>query len=89
MSAGQPAKLAELIEVGLPFAASAHWRTGAYLRPVVEAVDEHENYGVVLTSTTRARLFIAHMGEITEHEDLRMLRRYTHLKAEDLARKLG
>jgi hypothetical protein len=65
-----PAKLAELIEVGLPFAASAHWRTGAYLRPVVEAVDEHENYGVVLTSTTRARLFIAHMGEITEHEDL-------------------
>ena len=64
------AKLAELIEIGLPFAASAHWRKGAFLRPVVEAVDEHENYGVVLTSTQRARLFIAHMGEITEHEDL-------------------
>jgi hypothetical protein len=63
-------KLAELHELGLPFAASAHWRKGAYLRPVVEAMDEHERYGVVLTSTTRARLFTVHMGEITEHEDL-------------------
>jgi hypothetical protein len=26
---------------------------------------------------------------IIVHKDLRMLRRYTHLKAEDLARKLG
>jgi hypothetical protein len=26
---------------------------------------------------------------ITGHKDLRMLRRYTHLKAEDLAPKLG
>jgi len=64
------AKLAELFELGLPFAASAHWRTGAFLRPIVEAMDEHERYGVVLTSTTRARLFIVHVGKITEHEDL-------------------
>ena len=64
------AKLAELIETGLPFAASAHWRKGAFLRPVVEAMDENERYGVVLTSTTRARLFTVFMGEITEHDDL-------------------
>lgn len=63
-------KLAELIEIGLPFAASAHWRKGAFLRPVVEAMDENECYGVVLTSTERARLFTVFMGEITEHEDL-------------------
>jgi hypothetical protein len=63
-------KLAELHELGLPFAASAHWRKGAFLRPIVEAVDEHERYGVVLTNTQRARLFVAHMGEITEHDDL-------------------
>ncbi|MEE4271121.1 MAG: hypothetical protein V2I67_05585, partial [Thermoanaerobaculales bacterium] len=63
-------KLAELFELGLPFAASAHWRTGAFLRPIVEAMDEHERYGVVLTSTTRARLFIVHVGQISEHEDL-------------------
>jgi len=29
------------------------------------------------------------VASITGHKDLRMLRRYTHLKAEDLALKLG
>jgi hypothetical protein len=29
------------------------------------------------------------VAAITGHKDLRMLQRYTHLKAEDLARKLG
>jgi DNA-binding XRE family transcriptional regulator len=29
------------------------------------------------------------VASITGHKDLRMLRRYTHLTAEDLARKLG
>jgi peptide chain release factor subunit 1 len=65
-----PTKLAEVHELGVPFAASAHWRKGAFLRPIVEAMDEHERYGVVLTSTTRARIFTVHMGEIREHEDL-------------------
>jgi hypothetical protein len=63
-------KLTELYELGVPFAASAHWRKGAFLRPIVEAMDENERYGVVLTSTTRARLFTVFMGEITEHDDL-------------------
>jgi len=65
-----PAKLAELHELNIPMATSAHWRRGAFLRPVVEAMDEHERYGVVLTSTTRARIFTVYLGEITEHEDL-------------------
>ncbi len=64
------AELAEVHEtrVGLP--ASAHWRRGAFLRPVVEAMDEHERYGVVLTDAQRARLFTVWMGELTEHSDL-------------------
>lgn len=33
-------------------------------------------------------LNIMEVASITGHKDLRMLRRYTHLKAEDLARKL-
>jgi hypothetical protein len=57
-----------LIKVGIP--ASAHWRRGAFLRPVVEAMDEHERYGVVLTDNQRARLFTVHLGELTEHKDL-------------------
>jgi peptide chain release factor subunit 1 len=56
------------LSVGLPV--SAHWGRGAFLRPVVEAMDEHERYGVVLTDTNRARLFTVYLGEIVEHEDL-------------------
>ena len=65
-----PTRTAELHQLKVPIAASVHWRQGAFLRPVVEAMDEHEHYGVVLTSTQRARLFTVSMGEITEHEDL-------------------
>jgi peptide subunit release factor 1 (eRF1) len=60
----------EVQQIKLPFAASVHWQKGAFLRPIVEAMDEHERYGVVLTDTQRARLFLVYMGELTEHEDL-------------------
>jgi len=62
--------LREVQQISLSFAASAHWQKGAFLRPIVEAMDEHERYGVVLADTKRARLFLVSMGEITEHEDL-------------------
>jgi integrase len=47
-----------------------------------------------LRHESTSRLFerglnIMEVASITGHKDLRMLRRYTHLKAEDLARKLG
>jgi len=63
-------KLLELVQIELSFPVSIHWRRGAFLRPVVEAMDEHERYGVVLTDNQRARLFTVVMGELTEHEDL-------------------
>jgi protein required for attachment to host cells len=63
-------KLNEAVQIELPFPASIHWRRGAFLRPVVEAMDEHERYAVVLTDNQRARLFTVVMGELTEHEDL-------------------
>ena len=34
-------------------------------------------------------LNVMEVGAITRHKDLRMLQRYTHLRAEDLALKLG
>jgi peptide chain release factor subunit 1 len=63
-------KLEQIKQIELPFAASAHWRRGAFLRPIVEAMDEHERYGVVLVDTKRARLFTVYVGKLTEHEDL-------------------
>jgi len=62
--------LAEVHSASVALPMSAHWRRGAFLRPVVEVMDEHERYGVVLTDQQRARLFTVYMGEVTEHSDL-------------------
>jgi peptide subunit release factor 1 (eRF1) len=63
-------RLAACHVLRLRFPASVHWRRGAFLRPVVEAMDDHERYGVVLTDKQRARLFTVVLGELTEHSDL-------------------
>lgn len=47
----------------------AHWSPRVYLRPVVEARDEFERCGVILTDRTRARLFTVYMGSIEEHHE--------------------
>ncbi len=62
--------LEEVHQLRVALAASCHWRRGAFLRPVVEAMDEHERYGVVLTDQQRARLFTLYLGELEEHTDL-------------------
>lgn len=62
--------VAEVHTALVPLPPSCHWRRGAFLRPVVEVMDEHERYGVVLTDKQRARLFTVYIGEITEHSDL-------------------
>jgi hypothetical protein len=53
------------VQVALPEA--AEWRRGLLLRPLIEALDEHERYVVVLADRARARVYLAHMGEIEEH----------------------
>src|SRR5260370_13795334 len=45
------------------------WRDTPYVRPLIELVDEHERYGVVLTDREHARLFIIFLGEIEEDEE--------------------
>ncbi len=57
-----------MIKVDLP--SGAHWGHGAYLRPLLEALDEHERFGIVLVDSKRARLLTVFMGEIQEHKDL-------------------
>ncbi len=63
-------EVAEAHQIRVPIAPSIHWRRGAYLRPVVEALDEYERYAVVLTDKKRARIFTSYVGELTEHTDL-------------------
>jgi integrase len=65
----------------------------AYIRAVRRArIDNLTFHDLRHEATTRffeKGLNIMEVASITGHKDLRMLQRYTHLKAEDLARKLG
>jgi len=65
----------------------------SYIRAIRRAAIEDLRFHDLRHEAT-IRLFekglnIMEVASITGHKDLRMLRRYTHLKAEDLARKLG
>lgn len=62
--------LEEIHQAGVHFPPSAFWRRGAFLRPVVEAMDENERYAVVLADARQARLFTVYLGEISEHRHL-------------------
>ncbi len=65
----------------------------AYIRAVrragIEDLRFHDLRHEATTRLFEKGLNIMEVATITGHKDLRMLRRYTHLKAEDLARKLG
>lgn len=54
----------------IPLPTGVFWRHGAFLRPLLEALDEYERFGVVLVDAKRARLLTVFMGEIEEHGDL-------------------
>ncbi len=43
------------------------WSDTPFVRPLLDALDEHERYGVILTDRARARLFTVFLGEIAEH----------------------
>lgn len=65
----------------------------SYVRAVhragIEDLRFHDLRHEATTRLFEKGLNIMEVATITGHKDLRMLRRYTHLKAEDLARKLG
>ncbi|MGW8179141.1 MAG: baeRF10 domain-containing protein, partial [bacterium] len=45
---------------------AVHWQDRPYLRPLLEARDEYERYGVILTDRARAKLFVVSMNSIEE-----------------------
>ena len=61
----------------------------AIRRAGIEGLRFHDLRHEAITRLFEKGLNIMEVASITGHKDLRMLRRYTHLKAEDLARKLG
>jgi hypothetical protein len=45
---------------------AVHWQDRPYIRPLLEARDEFERFGVILTNRARARLFVVVMKSIEE-----------------------
>ncbi len=56
------------------------WRDKPYVRPLLELIDEHERYGVVLTDREHARLFSIFLGELEEHQEVFARADVTHVK---------
>lgn len=56
-------------EVQLSLPADARWEATPYLRPLLEALDEHQRYGIVLADKERARIFTVFLGEIEEERE--------------------
>jgi peptide chain release factor subunit 1 len=54
-------------ELNVPLSNRVYWDATPYVRPLVEALDEFERYGVILTDRNRARLFTVFTGNIEEH----------------------
>ena len=57
----------------------ARWDERPYVRPLLEALDEHERYGVVLTEHGRSRLFTVFIADIEEHVDAFTSAKVRHL----------
>lgn len=56
-------------EIHVPVKTEARWSEMPYLRPLIEMVDEHERYGVILTDRSQTRLFSIFLGEIEEYRE--------------------
>jgi peptide subunit release factor 1 (eRF1) len=56
------------------------WRDTPYVRPLIEIMDEHERYGMVLTDREHSRLFTVFVGEIEEHHDAFAKLEVQHIK---------
>ena len=56
-------------ELRIPMRSQAHWGPTPFLRPLIEALEEYERYGVALVDKARARLFTIFLGKIEEERD--------------------
>ncbi len=56
-------------ELPIRLASAVYYEDTPYVRPLLEAMDEYERYGIVLLDSEKARFFVVTMGQIEEIED--------------------
>jgi len=65
-----PAGLWRVIPLQVPVINFVHYAEAACVKPLVDLLDEHERYAVILVDEEKARLFSIHMGLIEESTEL-------------------
>ncbi len=68
-------------EIQVPVKTEVRWSEMPYLRPLLEIIDEHERYGVILTDRSQARLFSIFLGEIEEYREALSVADVTRFKS--------
>jgi integrase len=84
-----PRSLTGQVFVGLTSEAVKRAFARAVRRAGIDDLHFHDLRHEATSALFERGLNIMEVASITGHKDLRMLRRYTHLRAEDLAKKLG
>jgi peptide subunit release factor 1 (eRF1) len=68
-------------EIKVPIKNNARWNERPYVLPLLQLLDEHERYGVVLVDKAYARLFTVFMGDIQEHYEALAPAPVSHVKS--------
>lgn len=67
------------VNVNIP--TNVRWDGKPYVRPLVEALDEHERYGFVIANRQEARLFTILLGEVRERPGVASLEKPKHISS--------
>lgn len=62
-------------ELAVPIRTQVRWEPSAWVRPLVELLDDYERYAVVIVDKEEARLFTVWLGEIEEQREMFSARR--------------
>ncbi|HZP40424.1 MAG TPA: hypothetical protein VFD84_02815 [Candidatus Binatia bacterium] len=68
-------------DLAVPLATEVRWEPLPFLRPLLEALDEHERYVVVLVDKERARVVTIRLGEIEDVREALAADEVRHKKA--------
>ena len=67
-------------ELNVPVVTEVFWGATAHVQQFLEALDEFETYGVVLTDRSYSRIFTVKLGTIEKHAEIHAMRGVRHLK---------
>jgi peptide subunit release factor 1 (eRF1) len=67
-------------ELNVPVATEVFWSSTAHVQQFLEALNEFETYGVVLTDRAHSRIFTVKLGTIEKHAEIHAMQGVRHLK---------